>query len=95
MGGGGKVLEKTGSLIKVHSVIYKAVFQEMILYGIKIWVVTYAIMKVIEAFYHSIARQVFRVKERKGDAGEWEWALVDAAFENTGIFPIRGYMKRQ
>ena len=32
---------------------------------------------------------------RRGVGGEWEWALVEAVLETSGIFIMRDYMQSQ
>ena len=73
-----KVLGKTGVLIKVQEMMYKAVVYVVLLYGSKILVVTDAMMMVLEGFHHRIARKVAGMTVRKGGDREWEWASVDA-----------------
>ena len=75
--------------------MYKAVVQAVLLYGSEIWVVTDVMMTVLEGFHHMIARWITGMSARKGNVGEWEWALVDAALDTTGIWPLRGYVSRQ
>ena len=45
--------------------MYMAVFQVVLLYVRKIWVVMDAIMTVIEGFHHRIYKQISGVKEKK------------------------------
>ena len=73
-----KVLGKTGVLIKVQEMMYKAVVYVVLLYGSKILVVTDAMMMVLEGFHQRIARKVAGMTVRKGGDREWEWASVDA-----------------
>ena len=62
--------------------------QAVILYRSKIWVVTDEMMMVLEGFHHRIARQIAGITAwRLGDRG-WEWSLMDAALEVTGIWPM-------
>ena len=63
--------------------MYKSVFQVVLLYGRKIWMVTDTIMVVIEVFHHRTTRQIEVMTARKGNGGEWEWALVYVLFEVT------------
>ena len=51
--------------------------------------VTDVIVMVLEGFHKKIVRLISGMTESKGDNREWEWALVDAALEVTGIRPIR------
>ena len=90
-----KVTGNTGVPIKACDMMYKAVFQLVLLYGREIWVVTDSMMMVLEVFYHKIARRIAEMTVGKGDGGEWEWVSVDASLEDTGIFTIREYVRRQ
>ena len=55
--------------------------------------VTDAMMKVLEGFYHRITRRIEVMTEKKDYGGEWGWASVDAALENMGVWTIRGYVR--
>ena len=59
--------------------IYKDVFQEVLLYGRKIWVVTDPMMKVLEGFHFSMTRNITGMMVRRRDGGDREWALVEPA----------------
>ena len=50
-----KVLGKKVEPIKACAMMYKALFQAVLLYGSGIWVVTDAITTVIAGFYHRTA----------------------------------------
>ena len=65
-----KVLGKTRAPIKACVLMYKAVFQSVLLYGREIWVVMHTMMTVLELFHHRIAKRVAGLTERKGDGGE-------------------------
>ena len=45
--------------------MYKAVVQAVLLYGIESWVVIYAMMVVLEGFHHRVSRQVMGMTESK------------------------------
>ena len=48
------VMGKTGVDIKARVMMYKAIVQAVLMYGIEIWMFTYATMKFLEGFHHSI-----------------------------------------
>ena len=50
-----KLLGNMWAPIKLHSIMYKLVFQAVLLYRSEIWVVTDAMMTVLDIFYHCIA----------------------------------------
>ena len=89
------VMGKMGALIKARTMMYKAVVQAVILYGRKIWVATDEMMAVLEVFHNRIAGPISGTTARKSNDREWEWALVDAALEVTGIWPIMEYVRRR
>ena len=68
----------------------KAVVQTVLLYWSEIWVVTDAMMTVLNGFHHRIARRISGITVQRGNAREWEWALVNFALEVTWLFMIRG-----
>ena len=78
-----KVLGKTGVLTKTQEIMYKALFQAVLLYVIKIWVVADAMMMVIEEFHHRVARLIAGMKPKKSDSGEWERSSVESTLETT------------
>ena len=61
--------------------MYKALFQAVLLYGSEIWVVTDAMMLFLEGF----ARQIEGMTAQRGDGGWWCWDLVEAELEVTGL----------
>ena len=86
---------KTGLPIKAQKMIYKELVQAVILYGSERWVVTDAMMTVLEGFHHRISGRIERMTSGRDDDGEWEWHLVNMALEVTGIWPIREYVQRR
>ena len=65
--------------------VYNVVILVVLLYESKILVVKDTMMMVLEGFNHRITRQIAVMKSRKGDSGEWEWALVDAVLDITEL----------
>ena len=47
-----KVVTKTGSTVRAWGVIYKSVVCTVLLYGGKIWVVTWSMLKLLEGFHN-------------------------------------------
>ena len=52
----GKVVTKTGEMIRERGVFYKAIVQSVFLYGSNIWVVMGDMLKLLEGFHHLAAR---------------------------------------
>ena len=53
-----KVVTKSGAKVWVCWVLYQEFVQTVMLYGIKIWVVTASMFKVLEGFHHQVARRI-------------------------------------
>ena len=88
-----KVLGKTGAPIKAQEMMYKVLVQNLLLYGIKRWLVMDAMMMVLEGFHHKISRHIVEMTDIYGDSREWEWDSVEAALEVACIWPIRKYVR--
>ena len=55
-----KLLKSTGATVRVQVIIYKALVQTVLLYGKESWVVTGAMLKLLEGFHHWVARRILR-----------------------------------
>ena len=58
-------------MIKAREMVYKEVVQVVLLYGRKIWVVTDAMMTVLEGFNHRFVRRTMGMTVKKGYSREW------------------------
>ena len=74
--------------------LYKSVAQTVLLYGSKSWVVTLAILKLFEGFYHQAARKIVGMIDWRMEDVYWNYPLVDDALEYTGIYTIKGYIQK-
>ena len=63
------------------------------LYGSEIWLLTGEILKVIEGFYHRVARRTVGKMAQCTTGGEWEWPPVDEALKTSGIWKIKEYIQ--
>ena len=90
-----RVLEKTGATVQARGIIYKAMSQSVLLYGRKSWVVTEAMLKVLEGFNHRAARHITGMTSICGANAEWEYPPVVAAMESLVPHPIMDYIRRR
>ena len=67
-----KVTLKTGATVQVRIMLDKAVVKMVLLYGSKSWVVTGAMLKVIEGFHHFLARRITGMTKKCMKGREWE-----------------------
>ena len=84
-----KVVTKTGAMVQVWALFYKAFVQTVLLYGSDRWLVTGFMLKVIEGFHHWAARMIAGKKDRRTTGGEWECPPVDDTLETAGLWPIK------
>ena len=57
--------------MRSRGMIYKAVDQAVLLYVSESWVVTGAMLKLLEGFHHRAARRITGMTETRGAGGEW------------------------
>ena len=67
-----RVLERTEATLRARGVINKEVAQSVLLYGIKIWVVTGDMLKVLEGLHHQAAWQTTGMTTKCGAGEEWD-----------------------
>ena len=53
-----KVLVKVGATVRSRDIIYKMVVQTVLIYGRKSWLMTDAILKVLEGLHHIVTRRI-------------------------------------
>ena len=53
-----RVLENTGMTLRYRAMLYKAVVQTVLLYGVDSWGITRKIMKVLEVVCYCISRRL-------------------------------------
>ena len=59
--------------------LYKVVAQTVLLYGSESWVVTGAMLKVLEGLHNILDRRIAGMTAWRVDDGEWEYSpVVDA-----------------
>ena len=81
----GKQVTKTGPTVRERSMLYKGVVHLVLLCWSKSWVVTAAMLKVIEELHHRVARRITGMMARHKTSGEWECPQVDEALETAII----------
>ena len=64
-------MTKTWETVRLQArvVLYKAVVQSVLLYGSKIWLVTGAMLKVLEGFHNQVVIIIMGMMERRTMSG--------------------------
>ena len=89
-----KVLTSTGATVHHQEIIYKAVVQKILLYGIEIWVVMGSILKVLEGLYHQLARRIVVKTDWHTVDRDWECIPVSDSLDISELWPIKEYIQR-
>ena len=66
-----RALTKIGETVRAREMMYKTVAQSVLLYVSEIWLVTGAILKVLEWFHHWVARRVTGMTAKRVAGEEW------------------------
>ena len=90
-----RVLVKMGAMVRAQGMIYKAVDWLVLLYVSDSWVMTGAMLKVLEGFHHRAARRITGTKATRFSSGEWDYHPVVAEMESAGLHTINGVHKRR
>ena len=91
----GKVVSKTGAMVRAQSMLYKEAVQSVLLYGSESWVVTGEILKFLEVLKNQAAIIITEMTARRTTSEEWEWTPVAEALENSGIWTIKEYIQQR
>ena len=65
------VLAMAGVTAQTWAMMYKEVVNTVLLYGSESWVVTDAMLKVMEGFHHILAQRIAGMKARRVREGGW------------------------
>ena len=71
--------------------MYKLVVQVVLLYGSEIWVVTDAMMTVLEGFHIKTVERIVGIMAKRVNKEEIKWDSVEVELEVTGPWPIRDF----
>ena len=70
---------------------YKAVVQQVLLFGSETWTVTPAMLRALESFHHRVARRISGMMAYLRD-GEWVYPPLEDALERAGMLPVASYL---
>ena len=75
--------------------VYKAVFQMVLIYGSDSWVVTDAMLKVLEGFHHQVSWRISGMSARQVRDGGWECLSVVEALDSMWLCKMKEYIWRR
>ena len=87
-----RVLESMGATMWARGTMYKAVVESLLLCGIKSWLVTREMLKVLMGFHRQVVQRITGMMAKCEAGREWEYPVVEEAVDSAGLHPIRLYI---
>ena len=83
------ILSREGATKRVSGNCFKAVVQQVLMFGAETWVVSPMMEQALSAFLHGAARRLTGRQPRRGRDGEWQYPSLEGAMEEAGLTDIR------
>ena len=82
------ILSREGATKRVSGNFFKAVVQQVLLFGAETWVVSLMMKRALSAFIHGAARRLTGKQPRKGRDGKWHYLSLQGAMKEAGLTDI-------
>ena len=89
------ILIREGATTRISGNLFKAVVQQVLLFGAETWVVTPKMERALSAFLHGAARRLTGRQPRREKDGEWKYPSLEGAMEEAGLTDIRTSILRR
>ena len=89
------VLSREGATKRVSGNFFKAVVQQVLLFGAEMWVVSPMMERALSAFLHQAARRLTGRQPRRGRNGKCHYPSIVGAMEEAGLTDIRTSIQRR
>ena len=84
-----RILSREGADKRVSGNVFKTVFQQVLLFGADMWVVTPRIEKALDSLIHGAARRITGRQPRQGWDGKWFYPSLEGATKEAGFEDIK------
>ena len=84
-----RILSREGAYKRVSGNVFKAVVQQVLLFGAETWVLTPRIERALNSFMHGAARWITGRQLRRGWDGKWFYPSLEGAMKESGFKDIR------
>jgi hypothetical protein len=89
-----KVLIRERATPHISGLFYKAIVQTVLLYGSESWVITPAMLKVLDSFHHQVAHCITgHTPHQINDT--WHYPPIGPTLEEAGLLTMKKYMTKQ
>ena len=89
------ILSREGTTKQVSGNFFKAVVQQVLMFGAETWVVTTMMERALSAFIHGVARRLTGRKPRKGRDRKWYYPSLEGAMKEAGLTDVRTSINRR
>ena len=90
-----KISIREGADKRVSGNFFKAVVQQVLLFGAEMWVLTPRIERALESFMHRAARSITGRQPQRGWDGKWYYPSLQVAMREAGFIEIRESITRR
>ena len=84
-----RILGRKGATARISGDFFKAVVQQVLLFGAEMWVVTPKMEQALSGFLHGAARRLTGRQARRGKNGAWHYPSLEGAMREIGMADIR------
>ena len=84
-----RILSREGADKRISGKFFKAVVQQVLLFGAETWVLTPQIERALDSFMHGAARRITGRQPRRGWDGKWYYPYLAGAMKEAGFTEIR------
>ena len=90
-----RILSREGANKRVSGNFFKAVVQQVLLFGAETWVVTPRMEHALDSFIHGEARRITGRQPRSGWDGTWFYPSLEGAMKEAGFTDVRTSINRR
>ena len=84
-----RILSREGADKRISGMFFKAVVQQVLLFGAETWVLTPRIERALDSFMHGAARRIMGIQPERGWDGKWYYPSLAGAMKEAGFTEIR------
>ena len=89
------ILSREGATKRVSGKFFKALVQQVLLFGAETWVVSLMMERALSAFIHGAARWITVRQPRKGRDGKWYYPSLEGATKEAGLTDVPTSINRR
>ena len=89
------ILRREGATPRISGNFFKAVVQQVLLFGAETWVVTPKMEQALSAFLHGATRRLTGRQARREKDRDWHYPSLEGAMKEVGLTDIRTSILRR